>query len=143
LSAKAATTSSGSPLSSDPPNPGVGRPGRGAGAGRAIVYNTGGYDRVEILRELDGVVDVYLPDLKYGHAGGGRAALGRVRLLGDCAPCRARDGAPGGELQRGLQQGCAATGRDRPRHLVLPGDLAGSGEVLRFIASLDRGLPWR
>ena len=31
-----------------------------------IVYNTSAYDRVAVLRELDGVVDVYLPDLKYG-----------------------------------------------------------------------------
>ena len=30
-----------------------------------VVYNTGGYDRVEALRELDGLIDVYLPDLKY------------------------------------------------------------------------------
>lgn len=30
-----------------------------------IVYNTGGYERVEILRRLDGYVDIYLPDLKY------------------------------------------------------------------------------
>lgn len=30
-----------------------------------VVYNTGGYDRVETLRMLEGLVDVYLPDLKY------------------------------------------------------------------------------
>lgn len=30
-----------------------------------VVYNTGGYDRVETLRELEGLIDVYLPDLKY------------------------------------------------------------------------------
>ena len=29
-----------------------------------LVYNTGGYERVETLRLLDGVIDVYLPDLK-------------------------------------------------------------------------------
>ena len=31
-----------------------------------VVYNTGSYERVETLRLLDGLVDIYLPDLKYG-----------------------------------------------------------------------------
>ena len=31
-----------------------------------VVYNTNGYDRVEVLRLLDGIVDIYLPDMKYG-----------------------------------------------------------------------------
>ncbi len=30
-----------------------------------VVYNCGGYERVETLRELDGLVDIYLPDMKY------------------------------------------------------------------------------
>ena len=33
-----------------------------------VVYNCGGYERVETLRQLDGLVDIYLPDLKYGSA---------------------------------------------------------------------------
>lgn len=33
-----------------------------------VVYNCGGYERVETLRELDGLVDIYLPDMKYSDA---------------------------------------------------------------------------
>src|SRR5215831_360675 len=36
-----------------------------------IVYNTNAYDSVEVLKLLDGVVDVYLPDMKYADAGAG------------------------------------------------------------------------
>ncbi len=38
----------------------------GAGLRLPIVYNSGGYDAVDTLRLLDGVVDLYMPDLKYG-----------------------------------------------------------------------------
>ena len=38
---------------------------RGKGLKLAIVYNTGGYDSVEILKLLDGFVDIYMPDMKY------------------------------------------------------------------------------
>ena len=33
--------------------------------GIPVVYNSGGYERVETLRELEGLIDIYLPDLKY------------------------------------------------------------------------------
>lgn len=33
-----------------------------------VIYNTGGYERVETLRSLEGLIDIYLPDLKYLHA---------------------------------------------------------------------------
>ena len=41
-----------------------------------IVYNTSGYERVEILRQLEGAVDIYLPDLKYADAGLSEALSG-------------------------------------------------------------------
>jgi len=41
-----------------------------------VVYNCGGYERVETLRELDGKVDIYLPDLKYADAGLAKALSG-------------------------------------------------------------------
>src|ERR671932_539848 len=50
-----------------------------------IVYNTNAYDSVEVLRLLDGVVDVYLPDLKY--AGDEEGYLySKVRSYTECAP---------------------------------------------------------
>jgi len=100
-----------------------------------IVYNTGGYDSVETLRILDGIIDIYMPDCKYSDnetAGRlsrapdywdrNREALAEMhRQVGDLA-C---DG--NGVAQRGLLV----------RHLVLPNDLAGTAEVMGFLASLS------
>ncbi len=41
----------------------------GKGLYLPLVYNTGGYDSVEILQLLDGVIDIYMPDMKYSDAG--------------------------------------------------------------------------
>ena len=97
-----------------------------------LVYNSGGYDSVETLRLLDGVIDIYMPDAKYGrddvalelsHAPGytGRmqAALREMhRQVGDLVV-----GADGVAV-RGMII----------RHLVLPENLAGSDTVMKFIA---------
>jgi putative pyruvate formate lyase activating enzyme len=97
-----------------------------------LVWNTGGYDSQEALRLLDGVVDVYMPDLKYGDSAVGRR-LSRVpdyvevnraavkemhRQVGDLD----LDGR--GLARRGLLV----------RHLVLPAGLAGTEAVMRFLA---------
>jgi putative pyruvate formate lyase activating enzyme len=98
-----------------------------------IVYNSNAYDDVDVLRLLDGIVDVYLPDLKYAdpatalelsgipdyppHA---RAAITEMfRQVGDRWIV---DGV--GVLLRGLLV----------RMLVLPGGLAGIGDSLRWLA---------
>lgn len=97
-----------------------------------IVYNTNAYDSVEVLRLLDGVVDVYLPDLKYAESEAGytyskvpdytlharRAVAEMYRQTGD----RLVFGADG-LLKRGLVI----------RLLVLPNDVAGVGESLEWI----------
>ncbi len=99
-----------------------------------VVYNSNGYDSVEVLRLLDGVVDVFMPDLKYSEAEVG-AELSGV----DDYPERARaaltemfrqvgegwDLAPDGTLRRGLLV----------RMLVLPNQLAGVEESLEWISS--------
>jgi len=96
-----------------------------------IVYNTGGYDSVETLKLLDGFVDIYMPDMKYSDPGiadelstapdypqVNRAAVKEMhRQVGDLD---VRDGL----AVRGLLV----------RHLVLPEDLAGSLEVIDFLA---------
>jgi putative pyruvate formate lyase activating enzyme len=97
-----------------------------------IVYNSSGYDSLEELRLLDGVVDIYMPDARYGsnelaarysgvkdYVGVNRAALKEMnRQVGDLVLDEE------GVAQRGLLV----------RHLVLPQGLAGSEEVLSFIA---------
>ena len=97
-----------------------------------LVYNTGGYDSLEMLKLLDGVVDIFMPDIKYGNKGIARkyslvqhypeinqkAVLEMHRQVGDLQLDQR------GIAQRGLLI----------RHLVLPNDLASSAVVLRFIA---------
>lgn len=97
-----------------------------------LVYNSGGYDSPEALALLDGVVDIYMPDMKYGdpefarkyshirdYVAVSQAAVremhrqvGDLKLTGDNI------------AQRGLLV----------RHLVLPGGVAGTEQVLRFLA---------
>jgi len=99
-----------------------------------IIYNTNCYDSVEVLKLLEGIVDIYLPDVKYSEDSAGynysgikdyvqhsRLALkemyrqmGNDLIIGE-----------DGLIKRGLII----------RHLVLPNDMAGSRETLGFIAS--------
>jgi putative pyruvate formate lyase activating enzyme len=97
-----------------------------------IVYNTNAYDSVEVLRLLDGIVDIYLPDLKYAedeagflyskvrsYASVSRAALAEMyRQMGDELVY-----AEAGALQRGLVI----------RLLVLPNDIGSLRESLCWI----------
>lgn len=97
-----------------------------------LVYNCGGYEAVESLRLLDGVVDLYMPDLKYADAEVGR----RLSGVSDY-PQRAR--AAVAEMHRQVgdlvvdRRGVARRGLI-VRHLVLPGGLAGTAAIARFLA---------
>ncbi len=98
-----------------------------------IVYNCGGYESVTTLKLLEGFIDIYMPDAKYGNSikalkySGVRnytenmqsALMEMHRQVGDLA----LDGF-----------GVAARGMII-RHLVLPGDAANSEAVLKFIAT--------
>jgi uncharacterized Fe-S radical SAM superfamily protein PflX len=98
-----------------------------------LVYNTGGYDAPATLRLLDGVVDIYMPDMKYADASTGQ------RLSG-VADYPARNRAAILEMHRQVgdlvldERGVARRGL-LVRHLVLPGGLAGTAEAARFIAT--------
>lgn len=97
-----------------------------------LVYNCGGYESVETLRLLDGVIDIYMPDIKYSsdeealrYSGAEdywertREAVREMhRQVGDL-----RIDA-NGVAQRGLLI----------RHLVMPGNLGGTARVVEFIA---------
>ena len=77
-------------------DPGRARPRRGARACAVpLVWNTGTYERLETLRLLDGVVDVYLPDTKYADAEVARRLLRHRRLPRRHARRAARDAPPG------------------------------------------------
>lgn len=99
-----------------------------------LVYNTSGWERVDVLALLDGVVDIYLPDFKYfdpamanRYSAGARsypevtsaAILEMHRQVGVAKPV------PDGLMYRGLMI----------RHLVLPNDVSGTKGVLGWIAA--------
>ena len=96
-----------------------------------VVYNCGGYERVETLRLLEGLVDVYLPDLKYAD-NALAARLSRAPDYYETATAALREmyrqvGAAvleDGQLVRGLLV----------RHLVLPGYLDNSLRVIEWLA---------
>jgi putative pyruvate formate lyase activating enzyme len=98
-----------------------------------LVYNTNGYDSLETLRELDGVIDIYLPDFKYfdnkwalelsgvgNYVEKAQSAIKEMyRQVGNLTLD------DDGIAQRGLIV----------RHLILPNRLSGSKEVLEWLAT--------
>jgi putative pyruvate formate lyase activating enzyme len=97
-----------------------------------LVYNTGGYDSAEALALLDGVVDIYMPDMKYGDDTSARK-LSHVRdyVRINQAAVREMHRQVGDLTING--EGLAERGL-LVRHLVLPNGLSGAEAVLRFLA---------
>lgn len=97
-----------------------------------LVYNTGGYDSLVALHLLDGVIDIYMPDMKYADT---RVARRLSRVIG--YPRANRDAVREMHRQVGNlildADGLAVRGL-LVRHLVLPGGLAGTQEVVGFLA---------
>jgi putative pyruvate formate lyase activating enzyme len=108
------------------------REAKGSGLRIPVVYNCGGYENPEFLRELEGLVDIYMPDFKYADKEAGdkysgvrgyttwvkKALLEMYRQVGDLEIDNR------GTARRGLLV----------RHLVLPHDITGSKEIIDFIA---------
>jgi putative pyruvate formate lyase activating enzyme len=99
-----------------------------------LVYNTSGYERPEALRLLEGVVDLWLPDAKYSNSATARRLSGfRHYVKHNQAALREIYRQVGVELILD-DEGLARRGMII-RHLVLPGGLAGTDHVLRWIAT--------
>jgi putative pyruvate formate lyase activating enzyme len=96
-----------------------------------LVYNSGGYDSVETLKLLDGVVDIYMPDAKYGRDEVALALSHAPDYVPVMKSALEEMHRQVGDLV--VENGIALRGMII-RHLVLPGDLADSGIVMRFIA---------
>ncbi len=97
-----------------------------------VIYNTGGYERVETLRALEGVVDIYLPDFKVWDPEVAERILGAR----DYPEVVRRALKEMYNQVNGLEvdsRGVAIKGL-LVRHLVLPEGLAGTGQVMRFLA---------
>ncbi len=106
---------------------------RREGARPVVVYNTNGYDRVEILRELEELVDVYLPDFKYTDAKLAQSLSGTPDYLEVAAKALAEMYRQKGNLLHLDENGMAERGLI-VRHLVLPGHVDNSLQALRFLA---------
>jgi putative pyruvate formate lyase activating enzyme len=103
-----------------------------AGLRIPVVYNTGGYDSLSTLGLLDGVVDIYMPDMKYADS---RVAkrFSRVENYSEVNRAAVREmHRQVGDLRTGAN-GLAVRGL-LVRHLVLPGGLAGTDQIARFLA---------
>ena len=98
-----------------------------------LVYNTGGYERVEALRLLEGIVDVWLPDAKYADSSVASRLSGFDRYVEhNQAALMEIHRQVGDDLVLG-EGGLAVRGMI-VRHLVLPQGLSGTPEVLLWVA---------
>jgi putative pyruvate formate lyase activating enzyme len=103
-----------------------------AGLRLPLVYNTGGYDALSTLKLLDGVVDIYMPDMKYADAAIAER-YSRVPNYPEVNRAAVREmHRQVGDLQIDAK-GLARRGL-LVRHLVLPGGLAGTDRIVQFLA---------
>jgi putative pyruvate formate lyase activating enzyme len=98
-----------------------------------LIYNTNGYDRVETLRLLEGVVDVYLPDAKYADDAVAQRISGFADYVMYNRAALLEMRRQVGETLTLDDEGIAVRGMVI-RHLVLPHDLSQTRQVLRWIA---------
>jgi len=111
------------------------RQAKASGLKIPVLWNSNAYESVPALRTLDGLVDIYLPDLKYsddccaleyssapGYAAASRAAV--MEMYRQVGVLRIEEGL----ARKGL---CV-------RHLVLPNGISGTDEVLGFVAGISR-----
>lgn len=97
-----------------------------------LIYNTGGYDSVETLKLLEGIFDIYMPDFKFRDT-----EMARRYLKAQDYPERAGDAIR--EMHRQVgdltldDKGIAQRGV-LLRHLVMPGGVADTREIMRFVA---------
>jgi len=100
-----------------------------------FVYNCGGYEDPQVIKLLEGMVDIYLPDFKYGCAEDG-AAFSAVADYPDYALSSLKEMVRqvGAELE--MENGVATRGII-VRHLVLPGKVENSREVFRLLKEIS------
>ena len=104
----------------------------GKGLSLPIFWNCSGYENVETIRLLEGVVDIYKPDIKYGDAGPAKRYSNAPDYFERCKEAVKEMHRQVGDLKVDLR-GVAYRGL-LIRHLVLPNGLAGSRSVLEFIS---------
>ncbi len=98
-----------------------------------LVYNTGGFDNINVIRKLDGIVDIYLPDFKYQNS----ELAATYSFEADAYPVVAK------EVIREMHRQVGELKIDRAgvaqrgliiRHLVMPENIAGTQQFVRWVA---------
>lgn len=97
-----------------------------------VVWNCSGYENVEVIRLLEGIVDIYMPDMKYSSRESASKYSSAPDYFERCKEAVKEMHRQVGDLKVD-ERGIAYRGLII-RHLVLPNDLAGSEEILKFIA---------
>ncbi|BBO73371.1 radical SAM protein [Desulfosarcina widdelii] len=98
-----------------------------------LVYNCGGYDRVETLRMLEGIVDIYMPDFKFWDSTTAKDTCNAPDYPEVARQALVEMHRQVGDLQIDRESELAYKGV-LVRHLVLPGGLAGTAKIMQFIA---------
>jgi len=98
-----------------------------------LVYNTSGYERPEILQLLDGIVDLYLPDMKFMDADKAEKYLGQAADYPEVSQQAVMEMHRQVGLHRVNSDGVAVRGL-MIRHLVMPNRAAGTEKFVRWVA---------
>jgi len=97
-----------------------------------IVYNSSGYDRVEVLRMMEGLIEIYMPDMRYGDENAAQCYSSAADYPRINRAAVAEMHRQVGDLQTDENE--VATRGLLIRHLVLPNNLSRSEEIFKFIS---------
>jgi putative pyruvate formate lyase activating enzyme len=103
-----------------------------------LVYNTSSYDSVEVLKILDGIFDIYLPDARYGDSKIAQKYSGVTNYFEIMKEAIKEMHRQVGDLiidERGIAKRGVLV-----RHLVLPNNLAGSEKIFQFLAEISKNM---
>lgn len=101
-----------------------------------LVYNSSGYDSLEALRLLEGVVDIYMPDFKFSNPHSAKKFCRAADYPGIARQAISEMFRQVGDLEFD-SQGLAVRGL-LVRHLVMPGGLDEAREIFKFLAALSK-----
>ena len=97
-----------------------------------LVWNCSGYDSLEVIKLLDGIIDIYMPDAKFGDPEKAARFTTAHNYFEKAKPVLKEMYRQGGDMELD-DNGIAVRGL-LVRHLVMPEDTAGSMNILKFIA---------
>lgn len=104
-----------------------------------IVWNCGGYENVQVIKILEGIVDIYMPDIKYSRKDSSSIFSNAPDYFERCKEAVKEMFRQTGNIQ--IEKGVAIKGL-LIRHLVLPEDIAGSREIFLFIRNEISEMAW-